>query len=253
VHSKTLKMRINLEFFKDIKGVLIALSIIALWSCLSIFGLSFNIQASSFFIVSVTVLLLTFLYTGLFITAHDAMHNSLYPKNIKINNFIGHTCVILYAAFDYKKLLQEHRKHHLKPATNEDPDFCINNNFFVWYFRFMQNYLSLKQIVIMFLVAQTLQHFFKVPLANIILFWALPAVLSTLQLFYFGTYLPHKKPKNGYTNIHKATNSNYSEFVSFLTCYHFGGYHYEHHHKPSVPWWQLPGLKQVCFNKKNIY
>ena len=31
--------------------------------------------------------------------------------------------------------------------------------------------------------------------------------------------------------------------LSLLTCYHFGGYHHEHHLHPGVPWWRLPGTR----------
>jgi beta-carotene ketolase (CrtW type) len=30
------------------------------------------------------------------------------------------------------------------------------------------------------------------------------------------------------------------EIVSLLTCFHFAGFHREHHEQPHVPWWRLP-------------
>jgi len=80
-----------------------------------------------------------------------------------------------------------------------------------------------------------------VPLTNLLLFWVAPALLSTFQLFYFGTYLPHRLPAAGYDNMHRAVSSNYPVWLSLLTCFHFG-YHLEHHVQPVVPWWRLPRL-----------
>ncbi|MFG6592769.1 fatty acid desaturase [Sulfitobacter sp. 1A12157] len=28
--------------------------------------------------------------------------------------------------------------------------------------------------------------------------------------------------------------------ILLLTCFHFGGFHHEHHLHPAVPWWALP-------------
>jgi beta-carotene ketolase (CrtW type) len=58
-------------------------------------------------------------------------------------------------------------------------------------------------------------------------------------LFYFGTFLPHREPEEGYSNIHCAQSNSLPVFWSFITCYHFG-YHQEHHEYPHVPWWHLP-------------
>jgi len=70
-----------------------------------------------------------------------------------------------------------------------------------------------------------------------------PSIASSLQLFFFGTYLPHREPEGGYVSETRAQSSNWSVFWSFITCYHFG-YHEEHHEQPNVPWWGLPGLHQ---------
>jgi beta-carotene ketolase (CrtW type) len=78
-----------------------------------------------------------------------------------------------------------------------------------------------------------------IPMSNLILFWLLPLSLSSIQLFYFGIFLPHRRPKTGYTNRHCAKSSYYSIFWSFVTCYHFG-YHWEHHEYPHLPWYKLP-------------
>lgn len=45
----------------------------------------------------------TWIYTGLFITAHDAMHGSIH-RSRSLNRAIGQVCLWLYAGFDYCQL-----------------------------------------------------------------------------------------------------------------------------------------------------
>jgi beta-carotene ketolase (CrtW type) len=70
-----------------------------------------------------------------------------------------------------------------------------------------------------------------------------PALLSSLQLFYFGTYLPHRPGPDAFTDHHRARSNGYSEWLSLLTCFHFG-YHHEHHRAPGEPWWRLPTVRR---------
>src|SRR5579875_3151403 len=57
------------------------------------------------------VLLQMHLYTGLFITAHDAMHGTVSSKPI-VNKIVGQVCTLFYAAFWYPKLYTKHHLHH---------------------------------------------------------------------------------------------------------------------------------------------
>jgi beta-carotene ketolase (CrtW type) len=70
---------------------------------------------------------------------------------------------------------------------------------------------------------------------NLLLFWVLPSLLSTLQLFYFGTWLPHR---GEHDNPHHSRTLKKNHLLAFLTCYFFG-YHFEHHQAPGMPWWRL--------------
>jgi beta-carotene ketolase (CrtW type) len=184
------------------------------------------------------------LFVGLFITGHDAMHGSLAPGYYRINKTFGSVAVFLYAAFSYKKLLPKHGLHHRYPGRDRDPDYHngVNTSFWSWYVNFMKQYLTFGQLMIMALLFNLLLHVAGFAVWNIILFWVVPALLSTVQLFLFGTYLPHKEPPGGYDNEHHAQSNAYPVWLSFLTCFHFG-YHLEHHLKPQVPWWQLPRFR----------
>ena len=76
-------------------------------------------------LIPLMITLQTFLYTGLFITTHDAMHGLVLPKHPTLNNYIGCLAVLLYALFSYTKLRKKHQEHHKFPASNKDPDFSL--------------------------------------------------------------------------------------------------------------------------------
>jgi len=233
-------------------GILIALGIIGIWAS-SLF-LLISLDISKFHILALLPAMLwqTFLYTGLFITAHDAMHGAVSPQNHKINKFLGELAVFLYALFSYKKLLKKHWLHHHSPASEQDPDFHNgkHQDFFAWYFHFMKGYWNWFQIIgliIIFNIANCILH---LPSRNLTLFWIIPSLLSSVQLFYFGTFLPHQQPKGGYSNPHRAQTIPRPVFWSFIACYHFG-YHEEHHEYPHVPWWKLPTLYRKGVGENN--
>ena len=216
------------------KGIYVALLVIITWGIF--IGFAFNYTTSFLNPWNILItLILTHLYTGLFITAHDAMHGTVSASE-KVNNSIGKLCVILYACFSYDKIKEKHHSHHKHVATDEDPDYH-NSNFFVWFWMFMKNYMVLRQLLLMAILYNILNLGFGIPKVNLILFWIVPPILSSLQLFYFGTYLPHKNPKEIH-NKYKSRTQNINIFWGFVSCYFFG-YHYEHHAKPGTPWWKL--------------
>ncbi|MCB0292357.1 MAG: beta-carotene ketolase, partial [Calditrichaeota bacterium] len=69
------------------KGLGIALLMIMAWG--GSLGIFLNLDVANLHPAGIVLAMLwqTFLYTGLFITAHDAMHGTLFPLNRKINNF----------------------------------------------------------------------------------------------------------------------------------------------------------------------
>ena len=69
-------------------------------------------------------------------------------------------------------------------------------------------------------------------------------VLGPLVRFLFGTWLPHRADDDApFADRHNARSPAMSDTLSLLTCYHFGGYHHEHHLYPGVPWWRLPATR----------
>jgi beta-carotene ketolase (CrtW type) len=227
------------------QGVLVGIIIILAWAGSLLALLSIRLANFPIFSILPVMLVQTFLYTGLFITAHDAMHGIVAQKNRRLNNFIGALCVRLYALFSFTRLLAEHRQHHAHPGTDDDPDYHdgVHRNFWRWYLHFISTYVTWRQILGMALAFNVLEHILNVPSLNLALFWVMPSLLSTLQLFYFGTYLPHREPAAGYADRHRARSNDFSTFWSFVTCYHFG-YHWEHHEYPRVPWWKLPAVRR---------
>ncbi len=228
-------------------GVLVALVIIALWASSLVAFLYVDIAQLGFLWILPAVLGRTYIQTGLFIVAHDAIHGSVMPSDRRLNHGIGRLAVTLYALLSYRKLFLNHWKHHRYPGQAKDPDFHdgTHRNFLLWYWRFMDGYMNFKERIVMlfkiiaiFLVASFGLH---ISVTNMFLFWFLPIVLSSTQLFFFGTYLPHRSESGG--GDHHAVSSNYPIFLSLLTCYHFG-YHWEHHEYPDIPWYGLPSVRQ---------
>lgn len=211
-------------------GLFIALIVMGCWATSIILLMQWRVNFANP-LLYLSVLLQMHLYTGLFITAHDAMHGTVSP-NKTLNNSVGYACTLLYASFWYPQLYNKHHQHHNHVHTAEDPDYH-EGNFVQWYVRFIRNYLSVWQIVLMAVLFNVLKLW--IPQANLLLFWVVPSLLSTLQLFYFGTYQPHKGEHN---NKHQSRSQTKNHVLAFFSCYFFG-YHYEHHDAPWLPWWKL--------------
>ncbi|MTF39296.1 hypothetical protein GGC33_10195 [Cyanobacterium aponinum 0216] len=67
-------------------------------------------------------------------------------------------------------------------------------------------------------------------------------MFSSLQLFFFGTFLPHRHHQDNQYSLGAIKSLHLPMLLSLITCYHFS-YHQEHHRYPSLPWWQLPHLR----------
>ena len=169
------------------------------------------------------------------------MHGTITPSFPRLNRAFGATALALYALLPYSRLLANHHKHHDHPATFQDPDYHREGRPSIvwWYVDFARHYVSWIQIVGMAVIFNILEHGLGIPVQNLLVFWVAPALLSTLQLFYFGTYLPHREPHD-HADPHHARSNDWPAWLSLLTCFHFGGFHHEHHEVPACPWWRLP-------------
>ena len=211
----------------------VAFAVMGCWATCLAFCLHVDV-AQNLLLSCMLVLVQTHLFTGLFITAHDAMHGTAAPGKPRLNAAIGHVAAALFALNSYARLLPAHHRHHAHAGTPQDPDYHPPG-FLPWYWRFVKQYLTWWQFVgmaVLFNVAAL-----WVPKANLILFYVLPAVLSTFQLFYFGTYVPHRG-EHAPENRHKARSQARNHAWAFVSCYFFG-YHLEHHQYPATPWYRL--------------
>ena len=192
----------------------------------------------------VLVLLQTWLSTGLFIVAHDCMHGSLVPGHRRANEVIGTLCLAAYAGLSFGALLPKHHAHHAAPGSPDDPDFHPDEprRALPWFIRFFTGYYTHGQILRITLVAG-IYMLLGASLIDIVVFWAIPALLALVQLFVFGTYLPHRHADEPFADRHHARSNGLGHFASLITCFHFGGYHHEHHLSPGTPWWRLPTLR----------
>lgn len=226
-------------------GVLIAIIVISTWALHLIYILtSVRVDFTSVWFY-IHVFFQGYLYTGLFITAHDAMHKTV-SRNRTINDLIGMIASFLFAGMSYKRLIKNHFLHHKYPGEEQDPDFNVKSqNFFVWWFTFLKRYTTIPQIIVMAVTFNILKIW--IPEINLWFFWVIPAFLGTFQLFYFGTYIPHKYPHLDDMKPHNARSLKKNHLIAMLTCYFFG-YHHEHHDSPATPWWKLYKLKEQRVN-----
>ncbi|QFT78580.1 Fatty acid desaturase [Erythrobacter sp. THAF29] len=190
------------------------------------------------------------LSVGVFIVCHDAMHGSLVPGKPKTNSRIGTVLLFLYAGFAWKKLRDAHFTHHKLAGRKGDPDFDEQNprNFARWYATFFKRYFGWQSLLYVHTVVGIYWLLVGIPMAQIVLLYGVPALLSSLQLFYFGTYRPHRHLDDGHEQAfidqHNTRSDEFGTLASLATCFHFG-YHLEHHRRPDVPWWALPEARRA--------
>lgn len=222
-------------------GLIIAICIMCVWAGHLFYALEWGSTDYSSPMMYVHLLVQAYLYTGLFITAHDAMHGTVAPSNKRINTIIGTIACFLFAGMSYKRLITNHHKHHDKPGTSDDPDFSSSQNYLVWFATFMIRYTTLLQLVAMGVMFNVLK--LRYDEFSIWIYWVIPSLLGALQLFTFGTYLPHRLPHADSMQPHNARSMKLNHTLAMLTCYFFG-YHHEHHHTPGTPWWRLWKVKE---------
>ncbi len=219
-----------------------ALSLVALM-VLDLGSLPARIEAP---LLIAAVLLRAFLHTGLFIVGHDAMHGLLRPGAVAANRRWGQLSLALYAALPYEHCLRQHQQHHSFTASPRDPDGQPPDQALAgWFVHFLANYLSWRQMALLLggwaALALLCSRFTPTAAFNLLLFCVLPLLLSSLQLFLFGTYLPHRR-QGASSDQHHARSLNLPVWLSLLACYHFG-YHWEHHHYPHLAWFELPSSR----------
>ncbi len=187
------------------------------------------------------------LSVGLFIISHDAMHGSLAPGRPRLNSGIGASLLFLYAGFAWGKMRDAHFVHHKKPGSPDDPDFDHANprDFGRWYFTFLKRYFGWQSILFVSSVVTIYWLVLDIPVAKIVLLYGAPAILSSVQLFYFGTFRPHRHGGDAFADQHNARSEGFGVLASLASCFHFG-YHHEHHLNPNVPWWALPAVRRLA-------
>lgn len=231
------------------RGLLLAAGIVLGWVGSWLWLLPTSLSQLPPALVAMVVLVRTVLQTGLFIVAHDAMHGSLWPGKPEANRRVGQLMLALYASLPYRICTQNHALHHRHAGHPLDPDHHMEGEqlFWRWYGKFMASYLSPGQLIslvsgwgLWMVLAAAVS---PTPIQNVLLFGVLPLLLSSLQLFVVGTFLPHRSA----LGLHRARSLHWPEWASLLACFHFG-YHFEHHAFPDVPWHGLPAVRRSIGN-----
>ncbi len=228
-------------------GLVLAAAITAAWLLSLLALLSVDLASQPLALVVLAIGLRTFLQTGLFIVGHDAMHGVLLPLRAGANQRLGQLALALYACLPYERCLRNHRLHHRAPGSCHDPDVLAGAGPLAWYGRFMAGYLAAGQMAAL-LASWAACLLFAWPHSTtpgvaVGLVCIVPLVLSSLQLFAFGTYLPHRGAGLALGPGHQARSLDLPVWLSFLACYHFG-YHREHHQSPGLPWFALPAQRR---------
>jgi beta-carotene ketolase (CrtW type) len=231
-------------------GLTLAGLIMGSWLSLHVWGVFFQPMSwPALAIAPLLILMQSWFGAGMFIVAHDAMHGSLAPGRPRLNAFIGQVCVGAYAAFSYRALNICHHQHHRAPGSAEDPDFHAErpDALIPWFVAFFTRYFRLRELAIVNAVVLAYVLVLGANPLNMMLFWGLPAIVSALQLFIFGTWLPHRHKRSGpgFVDRHNARTLPMPWILSLLTCFHFG-LHHEHHSSPTTPWWRLPTLRPAA-------
>ena len=229
-------------------GLLLAGLIIGAWLIVHVAAIFAFTWTPATAPIGVAVMLLqTWLYVGLFIVAHDCMHGSLVPLRPAWNRCIGQLCLLLYAGFSFDFMNRKHHLHHRHAGTHDDPDFLDQtpHAFWSWYLKFFWEYFSGREVIVIAGVVWAYLLLLGAPVLNIMTFLTVPAIVSSIQLFTFGTYLPHKPGTPAFSDRHRTRSNDFPWLVSLLTCFHFG-YHHEHHDVPGAPWWRLPMVRRAA-------
>ena len=226
-------------------GLSLAGLIVIAWLAMHLYGVFLHRwSAEDIVLVPILVALQCWLNVGLFIVAHDAMHGSLAPFRPRLNRAIGRLCLAIYAGFSFDRLIAKHFAHHRHPGTADDPDFHADGprGFWPWYVAFFGRYFGLRELATLSGLILVYVVVLRASPVNMGVFWGIPAILSSFQLFYFGTYLPHRHEDEPFGDAHRARSNEFSWIASLMSCFHFG-YHHEHHTNPHVPWWRLPAIR----------
>ena len=222
-------------------GLALAMVMFVTWVGVHLWSMFGFVLGNHWPFVPIIIALQCWLSVGVFIVAHDAMHGSLAPGRNRLNAFVGGSVLRLYAGFAWRRMRDAPLEHHKHPGSAKDPDFNADNayDFWPWYTRFLKHYFGWQSVAFISCVVLVYYFGFYVPLENIVLLYAVPAIASSLQLFYFGTYRPHRHEASAFPDKHNARTNHFGSMASLFSCFHFG-YHHEHHLSPETPWWGLP-------------
>ena len=233
---------------QSVIGLVLAVVIAGSWLALHFYAMFvFELNLATLPTALVLAVLQCWLSVGVFIVSHDAIHGSLAPGRARLNAAVGAVLLFLYAGFRWGFVSKAHHTHHALSGHAGDPDFDEHHptRFWPWYATFFRRYFGWQSLLFVHVVVGIYWIGFGVPMAQIVLLYGAPAIASSFQLFYFGTYRPHRhRPGEVFADPHNARTDNFGTLTSLMTCFHFG-YHLEHHHRPDVPWWALPAARRA--------
>lgn len=244
--------------FRCVIGLILGAAIAGGWLAIHAYGMfGFELSWANWPFALALAAVQCWLSVGVFIICHDAMHGSLAPGCPRLNGAIGAVLLALYAGFAWKRLRDAHFTHHKLAGRAGDPDFDEHHpdDFWRWYGTFFRRYFGWCSLLFVHAVVGIYWLVLDIPMAQIVMLYGLPALGSSLQLFYFGTFRPHRhlrgEDAQNFADRHNTRSEDFGTLASLASCFHFG-YHLEHHRRPDVPWWALPGARRAGVGQVEI-
>ncbi len=229
-----LVQRVDRYAVQTMIGLSLAAAIMGVWLLIHVNAVFCGCRGTSWFGILFIIAVQTWLSVGLFIVAHDAMHGSLAPFPSARQPRGRAAGAGALCRLQFRPLAPKHFAHHRHPGRP-----------------------TIRTSIPIIRSADPLVHHLHPPAFR--LAGVRPAgidrgdlsdplrgylrqpdpvlgdpVLSAFQLFYFGTYRPHRHDEMPFVDGHRARSEDFPDWLSLLTCFHFG-HHHEHHDAPHVP------------------
>jgi fatty acid desaturase len=228
--------------------------------------IAFSLWADNIFVYLISIWVIgTFQYALGEVLLHEGSHYNLF-KNKKLNNILAP----LYSLPFFVTITQYrdyHTDHHYKMNTEADhivEDYEIHglnntnkNMFWLWFIKPIVGYgayFYIRHAIELNPLKSALQMLiFWIPIFGVfiyfgrldilIFYWFVPFLWSFTSHLYWSEINEHYNTKSG-------TRSDLG-FKNHIL--HNAGYHYVHHHYPSIPWYLLPKAhKALCADSEDI-
>jgi beta-carotene ketolase (CrtW type) len=182
---------------------------------------------------------LVFCFTGLFILAHEAIHQTLVPGWPRLGHAFGWLFAFAFVFMDYGTLRARHSEHHGSPGRDADPDAHPSGRFLPHFASFLYRYLRIWQVALLVLAGNAVGQAGHT--RAMLCAYVAPAIASTLIVFAVGIFLVHHpklRAAGAADERHRSVGVDLGGAGSLLAILFFNT-HWLHHEHPQLNWLQL--------------